>query len=86
MSLESGQVLSHYRLTEKIGEGDDQTTTFYTSMPYKENQLWFFVDGVHVRTAEIDNEAGSFTGIDPWYASIKAPLIARYVYEGNLED
>jgi hypothetical protein len=72
-------------VTEKIGEGDGETTTFYTSMPYKSGMLWFFVDGHHVRTQEIDNEAGAFRAIQSWYADPKSVLVVRYLANWNLE-
>jgi hypothetical protein len=72
-------------VTEKIGEGDGATTTFATSIPYKTGMLWFFVDGIHVRTEEVDAEAGTFRAKQAWYADPGAVLVARYLANWNLE-
>ncbi len=67
---------------EKIGEGSTtEVITFTTSMPYKQGSLWFFVDGVHVRTKRVSVTDGTFRGIGGGIPDANAVLVVRYLYE-----
>lgn len=68
---------------ERIGQGDGLTNLFGTPQPYKEGSLWFFVDGLHVRTTPDDANKGTFYAVDNNSPAENAVLIARYRVDGN---
>lgn len=68
---------------ERIGQGDGSRNVFYTSMPYKPNSLWFFVDGLHVLTDTLDYNQGEFQTIDKLPVAENAIMVARYRVDLN---
>ena len=68
---------------ERIGQGDGIKNLFATAQAYKEGSLWFFVDGMHVRTVPDDLNKGTFYPVDYVAPADDAVLVARYRVDLN---
>lgn len=68
---------------ERIGQADGNKILFATSQASKEGSLWFFVDGLHVRTTVDDANKGTFRPVDNTSPDENAVLVARYRVDLN---